>query len=63
MCNAENMERITLIGDPNDITNWRPITLFNTDYTIIVNRIKPVVENIIYSDQKVYLKSSRSLRI
>ena len=42
--------------DLNDLTNWRPITLINTDHEIIekmfVNKIKPILGNIIHSDQK-----------
>ena len=63
MCNSQSMGIITLLykyGDRNDITNWRPITLLNTDYKIIeklfANRIKPILENIIQSNQKAYLK-------
>ena len=40
MCNSQSMGIITLLyknGERNDITNWRPITLLNTDYKIIEN--------------------------
>ena len=38
-------------GDRNDISNWRPISLLNTDYKLITktltNRIKPTLQHII----------------
>ena len=42
-------------GDKCDISNWRPISLLNTDYKIltkiIANRLKPVLATIISEDQ------------
>ena len=43
MCNSQGMGMITLLyknGDRNDITNWRPITLLNTDYKIILKYLQ-----------------------
>ena len=63
MSNSQSLGIITLLykkGDRNDITNWRPITLLNCDYKIIekvlANRMKFVLNNIIHSDQKAYIK-------
>ena len=70
MCNSQSMGIITLLytnGDRNDKTNWRPITLLNTDYKIIekifANIIKPILESIIHSDRKRILKVGRSVRM
>ena len=44
-------------GDREDITNWRPISLFNYDnktYTkFLVNKIQPTLEDIIGPEQTV----------
>ncbi len=60
---GQNLGVITLLykaGDRNELSNWRPITVLNTDYKIIEkvlsNRLKPVLGRIIQSDQKAYLK-------
>jgi hypothetical protein len=46
-------------GDRDNIRNWRPITLLNSDYKIIskllANRMKPVLNKIIHTDQKVFV--------
>ena len=42
------------------LKNWRPISLLNTDYKILAkalaNRLKKVIEKLINSDQKAYIK-------
>ena len=42
------------------LKNWRPIALLNTDYKILAkalaNRLKKVIEKLINSDQKAYIK-------
>ena len=47
-------------GDRDEIGNWRPITLLNTDYKIIAiiyaNRLKTVLPQIIGDDQKAYIE-------
>ena len=47
-------------GDKDALTNWRPISLLNTDYKILAhvlaNRLKKVINNIISTDQSGYLK-------
>ena len=53
---------ITLIykkGNPEELRNWRPISLLNTDYKIaaqvLCRRLKIVIPSIINSDQKGYV--------
>ena len=55
---------ITLIykkGDPQDLNNYRPITLLNVDTKIIAyslaQRLKPILHKIIHSDQNGYVKN------
>lgn len=47
-------------GEREDLANWRPITLLNTDYKIITKiltgRLKPILPNIIHSDQRGFIK-------
>ncbi len=61
---CQNMGVITLLykaGDRTDLSNWRPITVLNADYKIIEkvlgHRLKNVLDRIIHSDQKAYLKN------
>ena len=46
--------------DRNDLGNWRPITLLNTDYKIfskvIAQRIQPVIDSLINTNQKGFIK-------
>ena len=46
--------------DKNILKNWRPITLLNTAYKIassrIARRVKTVLPQLIYDDQKGFLK-------
>jgi hypothetical protein len=43
-------------GEREDIRNWRPLTLLNSDYKIIAKilaeRLKVVLPKLIHSDQK-----------
>lgn len=55
---------ITLIPKPDkdkrSLTNWRPITLLNTDYKILTkalaNRLQGLISNLIHTDQTGYIK-------
>ena len=56
--------------DRNNLSNWRPITLTNTDYKIysklIALRIQKVISTIVHNSQKGYIKGrsiSDSIRI
>ena len=57
-------------SDRNNLSNWRPITLTNTDYKIysklIALRIQKVISTIVHNSQKGYIKGrsiSDSIRI
>ena len=63
LCDSQYRGIISLIykqGDRDDITNWRPITLLNTDYKIITKlyaeRLKQVLPSVIQEDQKAFLQ-------
>ena len=63
LCESQYRGMITLMfksGEREDIKNWRPITLLNTDYKIIskllAERLKVVLPNIINTDQKGFVK-------
>lgn len=47
-------------NDPNDLNNWRPLTLLNIDYKILAHclaeRIKPLLPKIINTDQNGFIK-------
>ena len=47
-------------GEQEDIRNWRPLTLLNSDYKIIAKilaeRLKVVLPKLIHSDQKGFVK-------
>ena len=46
-------------GDREELSNWRPISLLNTDYKlvtkILAKRLKTVLPNIIHPDQKGFV--------
>ena len=46
-------------GDMNDLSNWRPISLLNTDYKILAHvvneRLKPLLEHCIAPDQHGFI--------
>ena len=47
-------------NDKNLLSNWRPITLLNTDYKILAhilaNRLKKVISKLVNTDQSGYIK-------
>ena len=62
ICDSQCRGMLTLLhkgGDRDNIRNWRPITLLNSDYKIIskllANRMKPVLNKIIHTDQKGFV--------
>jgi len=63
LCTSQKMGLITLLykqGEREDVANWRPITLLNTDYKIIAKclaeRLKSVLPKLIDEDQKGFVK-------
>jgi hypothetical protein len=63
LCDSQYRGIISLLykqGDRDDIANWRPITLLNTDYKIIAKlyaeRLKKVLPEVIQEDQKAFLQ-------
>ena len=63
LCTSQKMGLITLLykqGEREDISNWRPITLLNTDYKIIAKclaeRLKTVLPKLIDEDQKGFVQ-------
>lgn len=64
MSRTQKQSIISLIfkkGDPENIENWRPISLLNTDYKIaartLAKRIQKVLPKIISLDQQGYIKN------
>jgi hypothetical protein len=64
--NSQNRGVLTLLfksGERENICNWRPLTLLNTDYKIIAKmlaeRLKTVLPNLIHSDQKGFVKGRK----
>ena len=60
---SQNRGVLTLLfksGKRENICNWRPFTLLNTDYKIIAKilpeRLKTLLPNLIHSDQKGFAK-------
>ena len=47
------------MGDMEELKNWRPISLLNTDYKIVTkvlaDRLKKVLPSIIHPDQKGFV--------
>ncbi len=63
MCSSQYLGVIILLykaGERENLKNWRPITLLNSDYKIIekviAKRTKTVLKSIINEDQKGYLE-------
>ena len=63
MSKSQNRGVLTLLfksGERENICNWRPLKLLNTDYKIIAKilaeRLKTVLLNLIHSDQKGFAK-------
>ena len=56
ICDSQCRGMLTLLHKGGDRDNWCPITLLNSDYKIIskllANRMKPVLNKIIHTDQK-----------
>ena len=60
---SQYKEVLTLLhksGEWEDIRNWRPLTLLNSEYKIIAKilaeRLKVVLPKLIHSDQKGFVK-------
>ena len=69
LSDSQNQGILTLLhekGDPQLLKNYRPISLLNTDYKILMhilaNRMHTVLHKIISEDQNCYAKK-RSLDI
>ena len=58
-----NIHLIFKKGATDNLANWRPISLLNTDYkvlsTLLNNRIKPYLPNLIHSDQKGFIPTRK----
>ena len=54
---SRNVDITSQRGDIDNIRNWRPITLLNSDYKIISKlRMKSVLNKIIHTDQKGFVE-------
>jgi hypothetical protein len=63
LCSSQYSGLIRLLykkGNREDITNWRPITLLNSDYKVIekvlANRLKSILPEVINEDQKGFVQ-------
>ena len=61
---SQNLSVMSLLykdGDRTNISNYRPISLSNTDYKILAfilaNRLQSVIANVINTDQTAYIKN------
>ncbi len=62
-CTSQYMGLLVLLykeGDRENLSNWRPLTLLNTDYKLIervvAQRLKAVFPNLVNSDQCGYIQ-------
>lgn len=59
-----NSTLITLIPkakNPSFLSNWRPISLYNTSYKLICNRVQPILPVILDPTQRAFIKVKGSL--
>ena len=65
--NQANIHLIFKKGSPDDLANWRPISLLNSDYKIlsklINNRITPYLPQIVSPDKKGLIPTVRNIKI
>ena len=61
------MFQLVFIYDKTLLTNWRPITLLNTDYKILehilTNRLKKAIPKPINTDQSGYIKGRNGKKV
>lgn len=58
-----NIHLIFKKGATDDLANWRPISLLNTDYKVLSallnNRFKPILSKLIHPDQKGFIPTRK----